>query len=150
MQKGFVYLVAIMDWNSRYVLSWELSDSLDADFCVKALRKAIVNYGSPEIMNTDQGAQFTSKAWIQVLSEYGIKISMDGQGRALDNVIIERPWRSVKYDEVYLNPYVSVWAAEAGPSRYLKHNNEKQASLVTYGTTPAETYLETLPQAICQ
>ena len=95
MQNGFVYLVAIMDWNSRYVLSWELSNTLDADFCVKALRKAIVNYGSPEIMNTDQGAQFTSEAWIQVLNEYGIKISMDGQGCALDNVIIERLWRSV-------------------------------------------------------
>jgi len=79
-----------MDWNSRYVLSWELSNTLEADFCVKALRKAIVNYGSPEIINTDQGAQFTSEAWIQELNEYGFKISIDGQGRTLDNVIIER------------------------------------------------------------
>ena len=150
MQKGFVYLVAIMDWNSRYVLSWELSNTLDADFCVKALRKAIVNYGSPEIMNTDQGAQFTSEAWIQVLNKYGIKISMDGQGRALDNVIIERLWRSVKYDEVYLNPYVSVWAAEAGLNRYLKHYNESRPHSSLNGNTPAETYFETLPQAICQ
>ena len=82
MQKGFVYLVAIMDWNSRYVLSWELSNTLDTDFCLKALSKAIFNYGSPDIMNTDQGAQFRSEAWIHVLNEYVIKISMYGQGRA--------------------------------------------------------------------
>jgi putative transposase len=88
-------LVAIMDWNSLYVLSWELSNILDSDFCVKALSKAIVNYGSPEIMNTDQGAQFTSQAWIQVLNEYGIKILMDSQGRSLDNTILVRLWRSV-------------------------------------------------------
>ena len=95
MQKTLVYLLAIMDWNSSYVLSWELSNALDANFCVKALRKAIVNYGSPEIMNTDQGAQFTSEAWIQVLNEYGIKILMDSQGRSLDNTILVRLWRSV-------------------------------------------------------
>ena len=150
MQKGFVYLVAIMDWNSRYVLSWELSNTLDADFCVKALRKAIVNYGSPEIMNIDQGAQFTSEAWIQMLNEYGIKISMEGQGRALDNVIIERLWRSVKYDDVYLNPYVSVWAAETGLNRHLKHYNESRPHSSLNGNIPAETCFETLPQAICQ
>ena len=101
-------------------------------------------------MNTDQGAQFTSEAWIQMLNEYGIKISMDGQGRALDNVIIERLWRSVKYDEVYLNPYVSVWAAETGLNRHLKHYNKSRPHSSLNGNTPAETYFETLPQAICQ
>ena len=102
MAKGFVYLVAIMDWYSRRVLSWKLSTTMDTDFCIDALKEAIERYGCPEIFNTDQGSQFTSEDFTSVLKDSGIKISMDGKGRWVDNVFVERLWRSVKYEEVYL------------------------------------------------
>jgi putative transposase len=110
MQGGFVYLVAIMDWSSRKVLSWELSNTIDDDFCVSALESAIRLYGVPDIFNTDQGSQFTSADFIAVLKKHGIKISMDGKGRWMDNVFIERLWRSVKYEDVYLKEYRTVVA----------------------------------------
>jgi putative transposase len=102
MRAGFVYLVAIMDWYSRRVLSWRLSNTLDSTFCVDALEEALERFGQPEIFNTDQGAQFTADVFTTVLRERGIAISMDGKGRCLDNVFVERLWRSVKYEEVYL------------------------------------------------
>ena len=105
MRRGFLYLVAIMDWRSRKVLAWRLSNSLDADFCVAALEEALENYGNPEIFNTDQGSQFTSYAFTQVLKDAQIKISMDGKGRWMDNIMIERLWRSLKYECVYLNAF---------------------------------------------
>ncbi|MFC1368653.1 MAG: IS3 family transposase [gamma proteobacterium symbiont of Phacoides pectinatus] len=105
MARGFVYLVAVMDWYSRKVLSWRLSNTLDASFCVDALEEAIETYGSPEIFNTDQGSQFTSEEFTGTLKQHGIRISMDGKGRWVDNVFVERLWRSVKYEEVYLKAY---------------------------------------------
>ena len=105
MEKGFGYLVAIMDWNSRKVLSWRLSNTLDADFCIQALQAAIQDYGCPEIFNTDQGAQFTAEAWICILKNHGIQISMDGKGRYHDNIFIERLWRTVKYEFLYTRAF---------------------------------------------
>ncbi len=103
MRRGLLYLVAIMDWATRKVLAWRLSNTLDASFCVEALKEAIAEYGKPEIMNTDQGPQFTGAAWISTLTEADVKISMDGRGRYLDNIFIERLWRSLKQEAVYLH-----------------------------------------------
>ena len=114
MARGFLYLVAVMDWYSRKVLAWRLSNTLNGDFCVEALEDALAHYGRPEIFNTDQGAQFTSAAFTEVLKGAGVAISMDGKGRWVDNVFVERLWRSVKYEEVYLHAYESVAAARAG------------------------------------
>ena len=117
MARGFVYLVGIMDWYSRKVLSWRVSNTLDASFCVEALEEALEQHGAPEIFNTDQGAQFTSEAFTGVLKREGIQISMDGKGRWLDNVFVERLWRSVKYEEVYLRAYDSIAGARASLGR---------------------------------
>jgi len=117
MQHGFMYLVAILDWHSRYVLAWRLSNTLDSDFCVEALRAAL-RRGRPTIFNTDQGSQFTSQAFTGVLEQKGIAISMDGRGRALDNVFIERLWWSVKYENVYIMGYETVAELKAGLTRY--------------------------------
>jgi putative transposase len=117
MRHGFMYLVAILDWHSRYVLAWRLSNTLDSDFCVEALRAAL-RRGQPAIFNTDQGSQFTSQAFTGVLEESGVAISMDGRGRALDNVFIERLWWSVKYENVYLMGYEKVAELKAGLTRY--------------------------------
>lgn len=125
LTQGFLYLVAIMDWYSRYVLSWELSNTLDADFCVLALERAL-ELGSPEISNTDQGSQFTSEAFLAVLEGRGILISMDGRGRALDNVFVERLWRSLKYEEVYIKDYQSVIETVEGIGAYFKFYNEER------------------------
>ena len=114
MAKGFLYLVAIMDWHSRAVLAWRLSNTLGADFCIEALEEALAGYGRPEIFNTDQGCQFTDTEFIAVLDRCGITISMDGKGRCMDNIFIERLWRSLKYEEVYLHAYASVAEAKAG------------------------------------
>ena len=111
MARGFVYLVAIMDWHSRKVLSWRLSNTLDTSFCIEALEEAIERYGAPEIFNTDQGSQFTSDEFTSVLKRHDIRISMDGKGRWIDNVFVERLWRSVKYEEVYLKAYDGIRAA---------------------------------------
>ncbi len=114
MRRGFLYLVAIMDWYSRKVLAWRLSNSMDADFCIEALKEALAKHGTPEIFNTDQGSQFTSRDWIDVLRDAKIKISMDGKGRWIDNRMIERLWRSLKYECVYLHAFETGSEAKAG------------------------------------
>lgn len=139
MAKGFVYLVAIMDWYSRKVLSWRLSNTMDSDFCVDALEEAIDRYGAPDIFNTDQGAQFTSEAFTSVLKASFVKISMDGKGRWVDNVFIERLWRSVKYEEVYLKAYDTVAEARIGIGEYLKFYNTQRIHQ-TFGKTPDQMY----------
>ena len=139
---GFLYLTAIIDWYSRYVLSWELSNTLEADFCVGALERALQKYGVPEIFNTDQGAQFTSSDFTEVLLERGVKISMDGRGRALDNIFVERLWRSVKYEEVYLNDYSTGNDAYRGLDRYFAFYNEKRHHQALDYLTPRAVYLE--------
>jgi len=137
--RGFVYLVAVMDWYSRYVLSWSLSTTLDAWFCVEALRRALA-VGRPEIFNTDQGSQFTSEAFTGILQEAGVAISMDGQGRAFDNIFVERLWRSVKYEEVYIKDYGVVDEARRGLSDYFAlYNTERLHQSLGY-KTPAEVY----------
>lgn len=146
LKTGFVYLVVIMDWYSRYVISWELSNTLDACFCVMALEKALMNK-KPKIFNTDQGAQFTGKDFIDILKENNITISMDGKGRAIDNIFIERLWRSLKYEEVYLNDYESVSGAVAGIGNYIDfYNNERPHQTLGY-RTPNEVYTNQYKQA---
>lgn len=146
LAKGFAYLVAIIDWNSRFVLAWRLSNTLDTSFCVDALQEALWRHGKPEIFNTDQGAQFTSDAFTSVLRGAGVKISMDGKGRCLDNVFVERLWRSLKYEEVYLHAYASVQEARAGIGRYLKFYNSKRPHQALGYQTP-EAYYRALVRA---
>ena len=126
MARGFVYLVAVMDWFSRRVLAWRLSISMDADFCVDALQDALARHGKPEIFNTDQGVQFTSADFVAVLESRGIRISMDGKGRFLDNIFIERLWRSLKYEEVFIKAYGSVMEARRGIGGWLSFYNEER------------------------
>jgi putative transposase len=126
MAKGFVYLVAVMDWFSRRVLAWRLSITMETDFCVDALGEAMDRHGRPEIFNTDQGVQFTSAAFLDELSSQGVRISMDGKGRFLDNIFIERLWRSLKYEEVYIKAYGSVTEARQGIGTWLGFYNEKR------------------------
>jgi len=140
MAKGFVYLVAVIDWYSRKVLSWRLSNSMDSDFCVDALEEALRRYGCPEIFNTDQGAQFTSEAFTDVLKEAGIEISMDGKGRWVDNVFVERLWRSVKYEEVYLKAYETVAEARAGIGNYFQFYNNERRHQGMNRQTPDQVY----------
>ena len=140
MAKGFVYLVAVIDWYSRKVLSWRLSNSMDTDFCVDALEEALRRYGCPEIFNTDQGAQFTSEAFTDVLKEAGIEISMDGKGRWVDNVFVERLWRSVKYEEVYLKAYETVAEARAGIGNYFQFYNSERRHQGMNRQTPDQVY----------
>ena len=125
LRQGFVYLVAVMDWYSRYVLAWQLSVSLDGDFRLRALEQAL-RTGQPEIFNSDQGVQFTSQAFVGRLLSSGIAVSMDGRGRALDNVFVERLWRSVKYEEVYLKDYANVQEATAGLGAYFRFYNQER------------------------
>ena len=146
MARGFCYLVAIMDWASRKVLSWRLSNTLDASFCLDALEEAIVRFGVPEIFNTDQGSQFTSEDFIEMLSARGIRISMDGRGRWIDNVFIERLWRSVKYEEVYLKAYDSIAEARKGLKAYFDFYNRLRRHQSLDRKTPDEVYWTTLPQ----
>ena len=149
MAKGFVYLVAIMDWHSRRVLSWRLSNTMDSDSCVEALEEALSRYGSPGIFNTDQGAQFTSEAFTGVLKEAGVDISMDGKGRWVDNVFVERLWRSVKYEEVYLKAYETVAEARAGIGTYLEFYNSERRHQGMNRQTPDQVYMGNVewPQA---
>jgi putative transposase len=140
MAKGFLYLVAVMDWYSRKVLAWRLSNTLDTDFCVDALEEALRLYGPPEIFNTDQGAQFTSDAFTSRLKQAGIRISMDGKGRWLDNVFIERLWRTLKYEEVYLKAYESVAAAKKGIGDYFNLYNQQRPHQALARFTPDEVY----------
>jgi putative transposase len=139
LQAGFVYLVAVIDWFSRYVLSWAVSITMDVPFCVEALEHAL-SQGQPEIFNTDQGTQFTSQAFTTRLKEGEIQISMDGRGRALDNVFVERLWRSVKYEEVYLRDYRTVWDARHGLARYFAFYNEERLHQALGYRPPAEVY----------
>jgi putative transposase len=141
MAKGFVYLTVIMDWYSRKVLSWRLSNTLDSDFCVDALEEAIDRYGIPEIFNTDQGAQYTGEAFTSILKASGIKISMDGKGRWVDNVFVERLWRSVKYEEVYLKAYDSITEARSGIGSYFEFYNQERKHQ-TLGMTPDQMYFK--------
>jgi putative transposase len=141
---GFMYLVAIIDWFSRYVLAWQLSNTLDGDFCLQALDQAL-HRGQPEIFNTDQGAQFTAHAFTSCLESHHIRVSMDGRGRALDNIFVERLWRSVKYEDIYLNDYASVPALEVGLSRYFPfYNTERPHQSLAY-RTPAEIHFGAQP-----
>ena len=140
MARGFLFLVAIIDLYSRRVLAWRLSNTLETSFCVEALHEALERYGRPEIFNTDQGSQFTAEDFTSVLLEGGVKISMDGRGRCLDNVFVERLWRSLKYEEVYLYAYETVSAARAGIGRYFDFfNDERPHSALGY-QTPASFY----------
>jgi putative transposase len=148
MAKGFVYLVAIVDWFSRKVLAWRVSISMEADFCVEALEEALARFGKPEIFNTDQGSQFTSMAFTSVLLREEIAISMDGRGAWRDNVIVERLWRSVKYEEVYLRAYGAVSEARASIGRYLSFYNGKRPHSSLAARTPDQTYFDNLPLAM--
>ena len=145
MAKGFVYLAAVVDWFSRRVLSWRLSITMDTSFCVDAVEEAMERYGAPEIFNTDQGSQFTSEAFTGLLKDNGIKISMDGRGSWRDNVFIERLWKSVKYEEVYLRAYESVSEARTGIGRYFEFYNAIRPHSSLGGMTPDEFYTRTLP-----
>ena len=140
MAKGFVYLVAIMDWHSRAVLAWRLSNTLGADFCVEALEEALARFGRPEIFNTDQGSQFTSDDFTGVLRRHEVTISMDGKGRCMDNVFIERLWRSLKYEEVYLHAYGDVAAAKVGIGAWLVFYNEERQHQSHGYRTPRQVY----------
>lgn len=140
LARGFAYLVAIMDWCSRRVLSWKLSNTLDSTFCVDALDEALRRFGQPEIFNTDQGAQFTAEVFTSVLLGRGVKISMDGKGRCTDNVFVERLWRSLKYEEVYLNEYDDLVEARAGISHYFKFYNNRRWHRALGHQTPASFF----------
>lgn len=140
LKEGFVYLFAIMDWHSRKVLAWELSNSLDAAFCVSALERAVEAHGPPEVINTDQGCQFTGKAWIQALGRHKVKISMDGRGRALDNAFVERLWRSVKYEEVYRREYGGVRDVRRHLAAYFRFYNGRRPHSSLGGRTPDEIH----------
>ena len=137
---GFVYLTAVMDWHSRYVLSWELSITMDNEFCVSALERALRCHGTPYIFNTDQGSQYTSYEFTNVLKNHGIKISMDGKGRAMDNIFIERLWRSVKYEEVYVNEFKSVGQLRKALKKYFDFYNHERPHQSFEAQTPAEVY----------
>ena len=139
MTKGFMYLVAVIDWHSRYVLSWELSNTMDTTFCIDALEKAL-DLSTPTIFNTDQGAQFTSNAFTQVLLDKGIKISMDGRGRALDNIFVERLWRTVKYENIYMNEYKTVPELRSGLKRYFKFYNQERLHQSLDYKAPSEVH----------
>jgi putative transposase len=146
MSKGFCYLVAIMDWASRKVLAWRLSNTLDSTFCVDALEEAIAKFGCPEIFNTDQGSQFTAEAFTNTLRVNNIAISMDGKGRWMDNVFIERLWKSVKYEDIYLKAYASMAEVKQGLGIYFKFYNEKRWHNHFDRKTPDMVYFDTLAQ----
>ncbi len=145
MAKGFLYLVAIMDWASRKVLVWRTSNTLTTDFCVEALQEALAKYGTPEFFNTDQGAQFTSDDFTGVLQSRGIKISMDGRGRWMDNVFVERLWRSVKYENVYLHAYGSIVEANRELGIYFEFYNRTRPHQGLERLTPDAVYFGTQP-----
>ena len=144
MAKGFLYLVVIMDWVSRAVLAWRLSNTLAADFCVEALEEALARYGRPEIFNTDQASQFTSDDFTGTLKRHGVMISMDGKGRCMDNIFVERLWRSLKYEEVYLNAYATVAEAKTGIGAWLSFYNEERQHQSLDSRTPRQIYQESL------
>jgi len=141
MPRGFAYLTVIMDWHSRAVLAWRVSNTLDASFCVEALEEARRNAGTwPEIMNTDQGCQYTGQSWTSLLRDAGVRISMDGKGRWVDNVIVERLWRSLKYEDVYLRDYRDLAELERGLTRWFAHYNEVRPHQSLCWRTPMEAW----------
>jgi len=144
MQRGFVYLFAVLDWASRRVLAWRLSNTLTTDFCTEAVQEAVTNYGAPTIFNTDQGCQFTSLEFTGILKEHGIQISMDGTGCWRDNVFVERLWKSIKYEEGYLHAYETVSAAQQGLERYLTFYNRQRPHRALDGKTPDQVYCDNL------
>lgn len=148
MAKGFVYLAAVLDWATRRVLSWRLSITMTADFCIEAVEEAIARYGKPEIFNTDQGSQFTGSDFVGLLTQHGIAISMDGRGCWRDNVFVERLWKSVKYEEVYLHAYESVTQARQALTRYFGFYNTRRPHSSLDGQTPDTVYFHSLPQAL--
>ena len=145
MARGFVYLAVVLDWASRRVLAWRLSITMEASFCVEALEEALACHGKPDIFNTDQGSQFTGAAFTGKLADNGIAISMDGKGAWRDNVFVERLWRSVKYEEVYLRAYDSVSEARTAIGRYLDFYNRRRPHSSLDGTTPDQAYFTALP-----
>jgi len=147
MARGFCYLVAIMDWASRKVLSFRLSNTLDASFCTEALEEALRKYGAPDIFNTDQGSQFTSLEFTNILINHTIRISMDGQGRWRDNIFIERLWKTVKYEEIYLKAYESITHARKELAKYFDRYNTRRSHQGLNDRTPDEVYWATLPEA---
>lgn len=146
MARGFVYLAAVVDWFSRRVLAWRLSITLETEFCIDAVREAMACHGKPEIFNTDQGSQFTSAAFTGMLQDQAIAVSMDGRGAWRDNVFVERLWRSVKYEEVYLRAYDSVGDARASIGRYLAFYNGRRPHSSLGARTPEQAFLDHLPQ----
>ena len=148
MARGFVYLAAVIDWFSRRVLSWKLSNTMDVSFCLEALDEALAQYGKPGIFNTDQGSQFTSVAFTDRLKQEGIRISMDGKGRWADNVFVERFWRSLKYEHVYLHAYESVAAARNGIGGYIEFFNQQRPHSRLNRQTPDQVYFNRLPETL--
>ena len=144
MARGFVYLAAVMDWASRRVLAWRVSISMNTDFCIDALQEAFTRYGTPEIFNTDQGSQFTSAEFTQALKDRDIRISMDGKGCWRDNVFVERLWKTIKYEEIYLHAYDCVSDARAGIGRYLMFYNQRRPHTEHGGDTPDSMYFGNL------
>ena len=145
MARGFLYLVAIMDWHSRYVLAWRLSNTLEVDFCVAALEEAL-SKGRPQIFNTDQGSQFTSEAFTSMLLAQGVQVSMDGRGRCMDNVFVERLWRSIKYEEVYLKAYQNGTEAIKGIGAYLAFYNQERPHQALGYRSPGQVFQAVSPQ----
>jgi putative transposase len=143
MRRGFLYLVAVMDWASRKVLSWRVSNTMEADFCIEALEEALERFGKPEIFNTDQGSQFTSPQFTGVLRAAGVRISMDGRGRWMDNVFIERLWRSLKYECIYIHAFESGSALRAGLREWIGYYNARRPHSTLAGRTPDEAYRAT-------
>lgn len=146
MARGFVYLVAVVDWFTRRVLSWKVSITMDVHFCLEAVEDAIAQYGTPEIMNTDQGSQFSSQAFTGLIKENGIRTSMDGKGSWRDNVFVERLWRSVKYEDIYLRAYESATAVRTGLKRYFNFYNSRRPHSSLDGRTPDQVYFSMLSQ----
>ena len=145
MKQGFLYLVAVIDWYSRVVLSWRLSNTMDKTFCVEALQEALDRYGKPEIFNTDQGVQFTCEAFITTLSDQGIRISMDGKGRCLDNIFCERLWRSLKYEEVYLKAYATTAEARMEIGKWFRFYNDERPHQALNYLTPRQFFAAATP-----
>jgi putative transposase len=145
MRRGFVYLAAVLDWATRRVLAWRVSISMNTDFCIEAVEEALAKHGKPEIFNTDQGSQFTSSEFTGLLKQNGIAISMDGKGAWRDNVFVERLWKTIKYEEVYLHAYDTVSDAKAGLARYIDFYNRRRPHRALDGMTPDAVYFDSLP-----
>ncbi len=143
MRRGFMYLVAVMDWSTRKVLSWRVSNTMDVEFCIEALEEALVRFGRPDIFNTDQGSQFTSPRFTSVLQQAGVRISMDGRGRWMDNVFIERLWRSLKYESIYLHTFETGSELRAGLTFWIGYYNARRPHSTLAGSTPDEAYRAT-------